>query len=167
MQMVFEAFEEDDEGDYLEDGFLSREGFAAFWEHLKNNSSLWRLLRSNIIIYLICVSFCGTLLLLTAGFISAIEHHWHYVHVMKLIGYICHLAFEIIVMKMEIRHWRGHIEASRTIIHDYSRSLKESCAADFLLASDGSFKDEINGYQPSDESSASLHSGFKDDVFSQ
>ena len=57
--------------------------------------------------------------------VEAANHHWDSIHVLKTCGYLCHLAFEVIVMKMEMRHWKGHIEASRTIILDYSHSLAE------------------------------------------
>ena len=126
MEAIFDAFEEDHEHHWLEDGYLDEDGFNAFWRHLKEHSSLWRLLRTETIVYLVLVSFLGTCMLVAGGVISAASHHWDFVYVLKLLGYLCHLAFEVIVMKMEMRHWKGNIEASRTIIHDYSHNLKEA-----------------------------------------
>ena len=124
MEAVFAAFEEGNGGDYLEDGYITREGFVRFWAHLKSNSSLCRLLSTNAIIYLLFISFMGTSLLVISSIIGAATHNFGYVYDMKAIGYFCHLAFEVIVLKMEIRHWRANIEASRTIIHDYCQALE-------------------------------------------
>ena len=67
MEAIFAAFEEDHEHQWLQEGYLDHRGFIAFWKHLKEHSSLWRLLRTELILYLIFVLFVGTCMLVVCG----------------------------------------------------------------------------------------------------
>ena len=99
MDIIFQGFEEHHCESVLEQGELSKEGFDMFWTFLTNHTSLYELMKHDIIVYAVVISFIGTICLFASGIYKASSHNWDFWYVITCCGYLFHLGFEVVAIR--------------------------------------------------------------------